>query len=447
MELPRVKILFENGALGSTSASEDGVVGFITQGVTVTNGDSEVIFALNTSYLITSLDDLDDMGITEDTTDQNRHIYKTVQEFYDEAPAGSKMWLMAVADTVSMEDMVDKNQEYATVLLESSKYAINLLIVSKATDATPDYGTVSTTTGSTSLGLDSALDNDVYAALSNAQALGESIAETKFAPFFTILEGRGYTGELSNLEDLHTHEQNRVGVFIGDTQEDSICAAVGLIAGRIAAIPVQRSIARVKTGAIAADDMYVNSVTYSLADAATADSTSVEFSAQAVASEVTSKAAENAKPEMLHTYGYITARTFVGKAGYYFTDDKLATATTDDYALIPRRRTIDKAYRIAYQTLVNELCDEIPVTDDGYIPAPIVKSIQTKVESAIENNMTVYGNLGNDSSDSNDTGVSCYIDPEQDIVSNSTLNIVLQVKPYGYAKYINVNLGFKTTTA
>lgn len=465
MELPRVKILFENGALGSTVPSEDGVVGLITQGTEVADK-----FALGSPYIITSLNDLGAMGITSQeevlevlaveasegveavkyvapiAADANRHIYKTVKEFYKEAPAGSKMWIMAVADTVSMKDMVDKDKAHATKLLEASKCAISLLIVSKTTEAVADYGTVATTAASKSIALSSSLDNDVFDALSNAQLLGENVAETKFAPFFTIIEGRGYTGDLNNLENLHTHEENRAGIFIGDTVKGSMCAAVGLIAGRIAAIPVQRSIARVKSGAIAADDLYINSVGYKLTSAATETSTTADFSGLELESTITSTVAENAKPEMLHTYGYITVRTFVGKAGYYFSDDKLATAISDDYALIPRRRTIDKAYRIAYQTLVNELNDEIPVTDKNTIPAPIVKSIQNKVEAAIERSMTAYGNLGNDSSNPNDTGVACYINPDQDVVSGSTLNIVLQVKPYGYAKYINVNLGFKTTT-
>ena len=53
---------------------------------------------------------------------------------------------------------------------------------------------------------------------------------------------------------------------------------------------------------------------------------------------------------------------------------------------------------------------------------------------------------GNDPSDANDTGVECYIDTEQNIVSNSTLNVQLRVKPYGYAKYINCYLGFTTAS-
>lgn len=123
----------------------------------------------------------------------------------------------------------------------------------------------------------------------------------------------------------------------------------------------------------------------------------------------------------------------------------MATEETDDYALLPRRRVIDKAYRIAYQTLVNELGDEIAITEEGKIPAAICKNLQTAVERAIENNMTAYGNLGNDQTNDADTGVSCYVDYNQNIVATSKLDVVIRVRPYGYAKYFDVKLGFQTT--
>ena len=72
-----------------------------------------------------------------------------------------------------------------------------------------------------------------------------------------------------------------------------------------------------------------------------------------------------------------------------------------------------------------------------------MKSIQTAVESAIINNMTSYGNLGVDPSDANDMGVECYINPDQNIVATSRIEISLRVKPHGYTKYIDVILCFK----
>lgn len=407
--LPNVKIDFANGAIGASEPMDDGVTGLVCTAVAVTqtvNGKTENVFALNTPYLITKLDELVSKGITSDSSDSNATLYKAVKEFYDEAPDGSKLWIMGVADTVTLADIVDKTKDNAKKLLVAANGTIRTLAV-KIKDKSAYTPTV--TTG---------IDGTVRTAITNAQALAEWATETLFAPVMVLLEGRHYTGNAETLvsNPVNTGNNNRVGVVIGDTVADSKGAAVGLLAGRIASIPVQRSVARVRTGSIVATTMYIGGV-----------------------------AAELGNPETINDCGFICPRTFVGKGGYFWSDDKLAAEASDDYSLIPRRRVADKAYRITYSTLINEVAEEISVTDDGKISAPVVKAIQTAVESAIVNNMTSRGNLGNDPSDPNDMGVECYINPDQNIVATSRLDVQVRIKPHGYSKYINVSLGFKVT--
>lgn len=406
--LPNVKIDFANGLLGAVGAMADGVAGLISTAVAVTQTIDNVAtttFALNTPYKITKLDDLIEKGINSSSTGANANLYKCVKEFYDEAPVGSELWIMGVADTMTIDKMVDKTEANGALkLLRAANGDIRVLIV-KVTDAAGYTATVT-----------HAIDEKVETAITKAQQLCEELTTANYAPVFAILEGRHYNGTASSLPALNEGDDNRVAVVIGDTVANSTGAAVGLLAGRIAAIPVQRSVARVRTGSIGATKMYISTTEAENGDAAT-----------------------------INDKGFICPRTFVGKAGYFWSDDKLATAPTDDYALIPRRRTIDKAYRIAYQTLVNELNDEVPVTDEGKIAPPYVKAVQTAVESAVINLMTSEGNLGVDPSDPNDMGVQCYIDPDQNIVATSKLKVKLRVKPYGYAKYIEVDLGFKVS--
>ena len=407
--LPNVKIDFANGAIGASEPMDDGVTGLVCTAVAVTqtvNDKTENVFALNTPYLITKLDELVSKGITSGEEDANATLYKAVKEFYDEAPDGSKLWIMGVADTVTIADIVDKTKDNAKKLLVAANGTIRTLAV-KIKDKSAYTPTV--TTG---------IDGTVRTAITNAQALAEWATETLFAPVMVLLEGRHYTGNAETLvsNPVNTGNNNRVGVVIGDTVADSKGAAVGLLAGRIASIPVQRSVARVRTGSIVATTMYIGGV-----------------------------AAELGNPETINDCGFICPRTFVGKGGYFWSDDKLAAEASDDYSLMPRRRVADKAYRITYTTLVNEVAEEISVTDDGKISAPVVKAIQTAVESAIVNNMTSRGNLGNDPSDPNDMGVECYINPDQNIVATSRLDVQVRIKPHGYSKYINVSLGFKVT--
>ena len=396
--LPYVRINFANGAIGGSAAMDDGCTGLICSAVAVSGK-----FAIGTNYLVTSLKELEELGINANSTGANANVYKCVKEFYEEAPKGTKLYIRGAATSVTVENLVDKTLAYAQALLEYAAGDIRTLMV-KVTDAT---GYTPTTTH--------AIDVKVETAITKAQALAEGAAEDLKAPLLVLLEGRHYTGVPSNLPDLTQLTANRVAVVIGDTVTGSKGAAVGLVAGRIARIPVQRSIARVKDGAMKATEMFIGPVV-----------------------------AESGSPETIHGKGFICPRTFVGKGGYYWSDDSIATGPTDDYCLIPRRRTIDKAYRIAYLAMLEQVSDEIALTAEGKIAAAVCKNMETVMESAIINQMTSVGNLGNDPEDPNDTGVAAYVDPDQNIAATSRLNASLRIRPYGYSKYIEVDLGFQT---
>lgn len=396
--LPYVKINFANGAIGGSAAMDDGCTGLLCSAAAVPDK-----FVLGTNYLITSLQQLQQLGIDNDSEGVNANVYKCVRDFYSEAPKGTKLYIRGVADTVTVDELTDPDEGHVLPLLKYANGEIRTLVV-KATDAAGYEATIA-----------HGLDELVYAAMANAQSLAEHAADDMKAPVVVLLEGRHYNGIPANLANAEEFGYNRVAVVIGDTVRGSVGAAVGLVAGHIAAIPVQRSIARVKDGAIKANLMFIGNAMV-----------------------------ESGNPDIIHDRGFICPRTFVGKAGYYWSDDKLFTAATDDYCFIPRRRTIDKAHRIAYGAMLNFVNDEIPVTAEGKIAASAAKNIETVLESAIINRMTSEGNLATDPNDPNDTGVVAYVDLDQDIVATSHLDVQLRVRPYGYSKFIDVDLGFQT---
>ena len=199
--LPRVKIQFENGLLGATSPMDDGVTGLIVSATAA--GET---FKLDTPYLILSLNELLDKGVTEVN---NPRLYKAVKEFYDEAPASSALWIYGVDKDISMENMLDKTNYYASSLLDAANGEIRLLVVAKEDEEGYEPE------------VDSGLDSDVYNAILNGQVLAEEYAESKFAPFVVLIEGRHYSGIPADLADLTTGGDNRVAVLIGDTVSGS----------------------------------------------------------------------------------------------------------------------------------------------------------------------------------------------------------------------------------
>jgi hypothetical protein len=393
--LPRVKIVYENGALGAVSPSPDGLLGIVCTAVATTK------FELSKPYKLSSLDSLAALGVTEEN---NAALHKIIREFYAEAGAGTEVYVFGVADTVKMSDMLDVTKPYAKSLVEATNGTLRGIIVSRtpASSYTPTIAT--------------GLDSDVFVAIQKGEELATWATDVKLAPLFVMVEGYAYSGNAIDLKDLSQDSHNHVGVLIGDTVADSKNAAVGVLAGRIASIPVQRNIGRVKDGPVNAITLFVGA-----------------------------NAAETADVSSIHDKSYITFRTFVGRSGYFFSDDVLASLPSDDYSHLTARRTIDKAYRIAYNALLDELLDEVPVNADGTLQAAMVKSWQGKVETAIANQMTANGELSADSTDARDKGVQCYIDYNQNVLSTSLIKVQLRVRPFGYARMIDVYLGFTTT--
>lgn len=397
MALPRIKISYQNGQLGAVAASPDGLLGLIATATAVPDK-----FSLNQPYILSSYDDLAALGIT---AENNAGVEKLIRDFYAEAGAGTQVYLMGVADTVSMSDMLDQTEaSNARKLVEASGGTIRGIIVKYI----PADGYTPT--------IEDGLDSEVYAAIEKGQELAGWAASSKYAPIFVIVEGCGYSGSPVELKDLAQQTDNRVGVLIGDTEADTSGAAMGLIAGRIATIPVHRNIGRVKDGAVSSLAIFIGSTPAELADV-----------------------------ESIHNKAFITFRTFVGRSGYFFSDDCLATLPTDDYKYITYRRTIDKAYRVIYDTLINELLDTVPVTPQGTIIPAFAKSWERLVVNAIATQMTVNGELSVDPTDANDQGVTCFIDSTQNIISTGQIKVTARVRPYGYARYVDVLLGFDIT--
>lgn len=378
-----------NGQLGTVGESPDGLFALVCGAAAVTKK-----LELGKAYTLHSFDELAALGVT---AENNPRLYKHVQDFYTEAEEGTKLVIYPVDKAKTFAELCDKDTGVIKELIMAENGTLRgIFVAGDGREATV------TTNG---------LDNDLFTALPKAQQLAEWATVSLYAPLFIILEGRGYKGGV--VKDLHKEAYNRVGVLIGDTVKASEGAAVGLMAGRLATLPVQRNIARVKNGALKPIAMFLGEKP-------------VEENASAVSD--------------LYDAGYITPRKYVGKAGYFFTDDRLACEQTDDYAHITARRTIDKAYRIAYTALLELMMDELAVNDDGTLRHGIIMAWQQMMENAVNRAMTAVGEL---SADENGAGCKAYIDPKQDVLSTSKIELVLKVRPFGYARYVDVKLGFQ----
>ncbi len=381
MELPRVKIQFLNGQLGAVGESADGLMALMCGAEAV--GDT---FALGTAYDVTSMDDVAALGVT---AENNAVLYGRLKEFYDEAETGTAVVVYGVGESSEASALCD----YANT-------------------GTGLRDLIAKTNGRVrGVGVCNVKNTDMTTTLQKAQRTAEWATTELYAPLFVAMEA-AYADDLA---DLTAMNYNRCCVVTGDVTAGSKGACMGTLLGRVASIGVQRNIGRVKDGALAPVVMWIG---------------------QKKADESQSAVGK------AHGKGYMVPRKHVGRSGYYFADDPMACDPTDDYAKLANRRVIDKAYRIAYDTMLDMLLDDIECNTDGTIQTAVAKSWQQTVENAINRQMTVNGEL---STDSDGSGCEVYVDETQNLISTSKVVVTLKVQPRGYARYIDVNLGFNVS--
>jgi hypothetical protein len=207
--------------------------------------------------------------------------------------------------------------------------------------------------------------------------------------------------------DFSTLGANRVAMsYVGGHYSQQLGEA-STILGRLARIPVQRNIGRVKDGGVIIPSGKMN-------NGLPTEDYSAEW-------------------DTLNNHKVIFYRTFTGKSGYFLNDDHTCTSDTDDFKSIANRRVIDKAYLLVYKTYIEEVNDEISINSDGTLSAVYIKSLQSKIENVINTAMTANGEI---------SSVTCSIDPAQNVLATNRIEIDIRIVPVGYAKEITVRLGF-----
>lgn len=383
MALPNVEIELVRNGLGLVAETNDNTCGILLSGVAVADK-----LELNKPYAIYSTDGAKAIGI--DPEGVNKDAYRHISEFYSVAGTGAKLWLLTVAATTKLSALVDTDLTPcpAKILLNKAGGEIVALGLTAGADA-----------GASVDGLDS----EVYSAMIKAQLLADEY-QKKIMPFVNVIEGRKFTGDADALRDLKTESRYRCAVNLSSTLTDG-STSVGLVLGQIAALPVQRKISRVKNGALPIEYGYLS------------DGIAIN---------------EREDLETIHGKRFIIFRKFPNKSGYFFNGDFTATSATDDLNIIARIRTIDKATKIAYNTYVNELDDDVEVNDDGTLHPSVAAYLKQIIEQQVNNAM-----------DGEISSFTATVDTSIDILAGNPQKIYLDIVPKGYLSTIRVVLGFK----
>ena len=145
------------------------------------------------------------------------------------------------------------------------------------------------------------------------------------------------------------------------------------------------------------------------------------------------RSVDKAVLEQLDANRYLFLAPIVGIAGSYWNDNHNMTSAISDYNAIERVRTMDKAERGIRTYLTPELGGNVYIdATSGKLQPYTVEHLETTANKALED-MEKAGEL---------SGYQVKIDPEQDVLSTSTVEVVIKNVPVGVIRRMRVKIGY-----
>lgn len=375
MSFPGVKVSTTKSNLLRRIAVVDGIGALVATAIVPANiGKTQAVY---------SLADAEAKGYTEAG---EPFLHNLIKEFYQELGGNMQLYVMGVAETMTMEDVVDST--VANGLVKLLTYAQgNITMVAVARKPVAGYNAGA-----------GFLDTDVQAAVLQSLSLCQAW-QVKNAPFRLFIEGRVANKAVANTFKPNTANNGFAGVVLGGTATDG-SAAVTIALARAVKYAAHVKLGSGQNGALTVNQIYIGDTPYE----------------------------ERLDMETLHDDGFITFQRREGAAGYYFGVDNMATA--DDFSILVHGRVVDKAQRISAQAYLPYIEDYIRVNADGTLNETDTKFLEDTLKMAIKANMG-----------SQISGLDVIIDSDQDLINSSNLQVQVRILPLGYLTWITVTLG------
>ena len=160
-----------------------------------------------------------------------------------------------------------------------------------------------------------------------------------------------------------------------------------------------------------------------------------EFAVPAFSNGVKVRDQSTSLLNVLYAYHWTFIKKHIDYTGTYLVDAKTAITNTSDYCTLENNRTINKVIRNVRTSLMPQLNGPVYVdATSGKLTADTIGYLESLANAPIEQ-MEKDGEL---------SGYKVIINPDQDVLSTSVLELTIQNVPVGVSRNINVNVGFVT---
>lgn len=390
----------QSGGLGITQASDDSITGLVIQVKAAATGGT---YVLGTPYKLRSIAEANALGLNEafDVTNASS-VYQPIKEFF-QFNSNATLYIMLVADTVTAENIFQIATEINALKLVSfaGGQIKQLGAALNPPVAVTDY------------------EEYLTDAIAQAQLFSEHCSEQRDAPLHVLLEGYGMDGTT----DLLALNASKVSVMIGQNVANTSTdhTAIGTLLGVVSSAAVNECVGWVGKFNVKGGDLQ---------------------SAKVLGTELS--ATSPSVLTGLDEKGYIFFKTYNDYAGIYLNDSHTCTVATDDYSKIEMNRTWNKASRLIRSAELPYVNSPVTIdTTTGQIDPLTVATLEAVGNKALR---PMFANGEISGPDPQGATPPVQIDPAQDVLATSNINIQVSIVPTGTARTITNYIGLKNPT-
>lgn len=402
-----------DGSLGARPASDMNIHGIVFGGV-VAPGYS----TLGTSVKLMKKEDADTLGFTTAFDAANKVLIRYhINEYYRINPYGT-LWIMVVAQATTMTNMCNVANAFVKKLINDSGKTIKAWGVVR----NPAAGYTPTLTGG--------FDGDVLTAVPMAQALCDDFTTKNVYIDACIIEGREMNGTFA-ATNLRTLASPNVRVVVAQDKDvaslDALYAKTAAVGTYLGSHGVRRP--EEDEGSINSENNpKLGQVTMPVNDAGLGLWVNPALSNGNLVKDLSPS-----ETALLNTNAYLHIDSYPEFAGQYWNGSHACTLLSSDYAYGVNTRVWNFAARIATRKLTPKFKSKVETDDNGYISTIAASEWQEDVNNQDDG-------LGSMVSDRYALKSAVYLNPKQSIYTNSTVDVDMTVKPWGYAREINGKL-------